>query len=254
MRSPLGAIMTLMKNISVLLLSILIVSCNSNESIPQELEMSFEYIEAHWTSEDIIAFKEANERSATIDQHFGMGMYLRNTWIRNHEKSEQIQNYFASMQIFHSDDISSIILTSYHRHLNDKEISLEEQVEYYQNYWAEGDECDKKQTARGEAYLKEYGLGDSVTIKMPFDAEENNATNYACYDDWEEFDSTSLLVKGILIGILDTGEIDYSKFDVLILSKNIPDANLFNSPLWLKDTLSVSLKSSWHIYPYSYSN
>jgi hypothetical protein len=45
--------------------------------------------------------------------------------------------WFNGKDIYHPDDISSIILVSLHRHLTGRDINLEEQVKYYQNYWKE---------------------------------------------------------------------------------------------------------------------
>ena len=46
-----------------------------------------------------------------------------------------LARYFNRLGVFHPDDISGIILTSFWRHLNGRPIKLDEQVKHYQDYW-----------------------------------------------------------------------------------------------------------------------
>ena len=41
------------------------------------------------------------------------------------------------MGVYHAEDMSGIVMNSYHRYLNDEDIRLDEQVKYYQKYWEE---------------------------------------------------------------------------------------------------------------------
>jgi hypothetical protein len=65
--------------------------------------------------------------------HFGLGLWMRNTW--ELWGGSRLSRYFNSLGIQHADDMSGIILTSYYRYLSKKDIDLEGQVQYYQNYW-----------------------------------------------------------------------------------------------------------------------
>ena len=60
-------------------------------------------------------------------------------WIRNEwglwKKESDMYNYFYKMGLWHADDMSSVILTSYHRFINGKELSLKEQINHYLDYW-----------------------------------------------------------------------------------------------------------------------
>jgi hypothetical protein len=48
------------------------------------------------------------------------------------------------MGIYHPDDMSGIILTSYHRYLNGQDIALEAQIKSYQDYWKKVSEEKEK--------------------------------------------------------------------------------------------------------------
>lgn len=65
--------------------------------------------------------------------HHGYGMYLRNNW-GLWAFSDLAKNLYE-MGIFHPDDMTSIILTSFQRKLKGEDIKLQEQIKYYQDYW-----------------------------------------------------------------------------------------------------------------------
>jgi hypothetical protein len=71
---------------------------------------------------------------AVAGMHFGAGLSMRNGW-KLWKGKNSLARYFHSIGIFHPDDMSSIILTSFHRRLNGKNIELASQVRYYQDYW-----------------------------------------------------------------------------------------------------------------------
>jgi len=74
-----------------------------------------------------------DEKEAVVSAHNGFGRWIRNEWGLWSEG--KLKNWFLSMGIKHADDMSSIILTSYHRVRNNKEVNLEEQFDHYIEYW-----------------------------------------------------------------------------------------------------------------------
>jgi len=79
-------------------------------------------------------FKDAEEDDAIAQSHHGLGTWIRNNW-GLWEKDGQLHEYFTKLGLKHPDDMSGVILTSYHRHLNNKEIGLDEQVKHYIEFW-----------------------------------------------------------------------------------------------------------------------
>jgi len=79
-------------------------------------------------------FKEAGEEDAIAQSHHGLGTWIRNNWGLWDEDS-QLRGYFKKLGLKHADDMSGVILTSYHRHLNDIELGLDEQIKYYIEFW-----------------------------------------------------------------------------------------------------------------------
>lgn len=78
---------------------------------------------------------EMSEDEFVARSHFGLGMWMRNNW--GLWKGKELANYFNSIGIFHADDMSGIILTSFYRELNGEEWRVAEEVQGYQKYWAE---------------------------------------------------------------------------------------------------------------------
>jgi hypothetical protein len=102
---------------------------NSNDE--KMLELCFAQIKSY--------FKDATDLEwyKTLDDprslHHSLGGRLRNElqlWY-----DSVISKWFHSLGIHHADDMSGIILTSYHRKLNNVPINLEEQVQYYKDWW-----------------------------------------------------------------------------------------------------------------------
>lgn len=108
-------------------------SCNSVEY--SELKESFVMLENQLDIEEIENFRDKDEDKATGDAHFAIGMFIRNEWIRHNNGPQNIKEFLLKKGLGHPDDMSDVILTSFHRCLNNKDIKLDEQVNYYIQYW-----------------------------------------------------------------------------------------------------------------------
>jgi len=86
--------------------------------------------------EDLKLFKKETEDDAVALFHHFLGRWIRNNW-GLWSRDTKLYNTFSDMQLWHADDMSSIIMKSYHRYLHGKEINLKEQVQHYLNYWEE---------------------------------------------------------------------------------------------------------------------
>ena len=76
-----------------------------------------------------------------IQYHHGLGRWIRNNW--ELWAGSRLAKYFNDIGINHPDDMSGIILDSYWRQLNEKPIKLDEQIKYYQEYWADTEKGDE---------------------------------------------------------------------------------------------------------------
>lgn len=109
---------------------------NNINKIPVNLTECFEVLDEVFSEseEDKSWFASSIEEEAVGSLHHNLGAWVRKEW-GLWEKKSDIYNVFAKMDIWHADDMSSIILTCYHRRLNGKELKLSEQVQEYIQYW-----------------------------------------------------------------------------------------------------------------------
>ena len=110
--------------------------------IPKDLEDCFRQIDSFWDDSTKTKAKEWTEDEFSANAHFGFGMWMRNNW--QLWGGSRLSKYFNDMEIYHPDDMSGIILDSYHRYLTGKETKIDEQVKYYQEYWKKANEKSKK--------------------------------------------------------------------------------------------------------------
>jgi hypothetical protein len=105
--------------------------------IPKNLEEALSQIDFYVSDSLKLEIKKKSESDFISETHFGLGIGMRNNW--NLWKGSDLSKYFNSIEIFHPDDMSAIILTSYYRKLNGKDINLEEQIIGYKEYWKQVD-------------------------------------------------------------------------------------------------------------------
>lgn len=100
--------------------------------IPEDIEDCFDELNQMLPEELIDEIKEKTEQDL-IEYHFSLGILLRTIW--NLWGESRLTEYFNNLEIFHPDDMSMIIITSYYRYLHDQPIKLDEQIEYYLKFW-----------------------------------------------------------------------------------------------------------------------
>lgn len=109
----------------------------------RDIDESFIWLKNHL--ENYKEFGAAEESFAVSMSHMGFGMWIRNTlgfWddlSKEHKDRCELVKWFNDRGIFHPDDMSSIIMVSFHRHLNKKDIRLDEQIQHTREYWDKTD-------------------------------------------------------------------------------------------------------------------
>jgi hypothetical protein len=101
--------------------------------IPTDLNDCFKQIDSFWEDSTETQIRKIPEDEFTANAHFEIGMWMRNNW--RLWGGSRLSKYFNDLGVFHPDDMSDIILTSYHRYLLGQDIKLEEQIRYYKDYW-----------------------------------------------------------------------------------------------------------------------
>jgi hypothetical protein len=168
-----------------------------DDYIPTDLNDAISYLNCVWSDTSKVAFKNKPENDAVAELHFGTGLYMRNNW-GLWEGKGSLYNSFKSKGIFHPDDMSSIIITSFHRTLNETDIQLLEQIADYQKYWnaVKIENAHQKEIDREE--YKNYNVSDSVLMNFTIARKNNYAHLYNLGKEEEIKLEKNCLVEGII--------------------------------------------------------
>jgi hypothetical protein len=168
--------------LTILVLSIGITYSQTNcdnypeDYVPKNLNDALTYLDCKWPAKDKEEFKNKNEREAVTELHFGAGQAIRNNWGLWAKRRNSLVRYFNRLGIHHPDDISSIILTSFHRKLNNKAIDLDKQVESHISYWekanASYDTAKFIRENKCEQEFEKFKLGDTVKIECKINVQK----------------------------------------------------------------------------------
>jgi hypothetical protein len=90
-----------------------------------------------------------DEDSFVSLSHFGLGQWIRNEWglwyvTKTPFWKDTLQGHFRDMGLHHPDDMSGVILRSYHRLKNGKDLDLSDQIRGYMKFWENQNKRDKK--------------------------------------------------------------------------------------------------------------
>jgi hypothetical protein len=195
-----GNWMTVVRPVLLITSLVFVIICNSQITRPKNLEEAVLYFQQSWTKTELDQFKDKSERQAVNDIHFETGTWIRNNWVRGNRDSA-LTSYFHTLGIYNPDDISSIILTSFHRTLNKRDIALDKQVESYKAYWKPINECKEMQKAKSVSNYNKFKVGDSLTMYMHVDTSYGmrNAMVFQCPANTRAFDvNKDLILKGTL--------------------------------------------------------
>ena len=100
------------------------------------LEDAFEWLDS-LDVKDQSLWLEMEENKALGVAHHGLGTMVRNELGLWYDGS--IVPFFNELGIYHADDMSGIILTSFHRKKNGVDLELDGQVKHYIDYWKKVD-------------------------------------------------------------------------------------------------------------------
>ena len=98
--------------------------------IPKDLDEAIETLATEHNIEFVI---RCTEDSFLGGSHHGFGTGIRNTW--GLWSGSVLAKWFNERGIYHADDMSGIILTSFYRKAHQVDIDLEGQIKHYRDYW-----------------------------------------------------------------------------------------------------------------------
>jgi len=232
-----------MRRLTICLLAFGLLTCKSHlqNNQPKDLDEAIEYFETSWSKIEKENFKALPENEAVTNSHFGVGLWIRNNWIHGNRDTSLI-SYFHKLGIFHPDDISSIILTSLHRDLNEIDIDLSGQVEHYKAYWKPIIENQEKERKLAVDIFNNYKIGDRVIILMEVDTSDG-MTNARPFIMSEVFDPNSdLKISGIIKDKFNINDSSNVFFKVQITGLNLDSTPILMKSVKVGDIMDFSLR------------
>lgn len=198
------------------------ISCKNNDTIvnPKNLNEAINYFENKWSNEEKTEFVKDSLRNA----HFTVGSWIRNNWIHG-QRDTSLVHYFNSLGIYHPDDISSIILTSLYRKLNNLPIELDKQIETYKSYWKPIIDCENRERRLAWENYQKVKIGNQITIYMEVDTSdgEENVIGRMCPSlEWNFDPKKDVKITGLITdkySINDTANV-FIKVKILKMNKD----------------------------------
>ena len=96
--------------------------------IPADIQDCFRELDRMLPASLLASFRVCEEADL-IQQHFGLGMWMRNNWGLWSAWS-RLKQYFDSLGVYEADSASSLILASYWHYLNGRPIELRRLIVY----------------------------------------------------------------------------------------------------------------------------
>lgn len=102
--------------------------------IPCDLNTTLKALNLLLNAEEKKMFYELSEKEFIAKTHHTLGRHIRNVWKLWDEKSKMYK-WFKSIEIWHADDMSGMILTTYYRITHGLPINIKKQIKDYKDYW-----------------------------------------------------------------------------------------------------------------------
>ncbi|MEZ4934651.1 MAG: hypothetical protein R2788_21300 [Saprospiraceae bacterium] len=228
-------------------LSLFLFSCGNSTSPLDQFHKEFRRKLDRATLRD---FKKTKEKELRYEMYPLLAERAINTLLSNAELNDQINSHGTL-----TENVKAFVLmVSFHRVLNDKDVRFVELIEEFdhilkedEKYYARYDECDRKKEEFAQANLINWGLGDTLSLQYPVYTRDNirNAFYYVCPSEYSSDTSEFLTLKGVLIK-KDTvsyynGDKDW-RFYLRVLDLSDSITNILLQHIVIDDTIQVDLK------------
>ena len=165
--------------------------------IPKDLHDCFKQIDGFWSDSIKTQAKLQSEAYFSMSAHQGFGQWMRNNW--QLWGGSRLSKYFNDKGVDHPDDMSGIILKSYHRYLTGKDINLNQQIEDSKTWWKENNNPTSDIFPNGEKDLEFntklfYRLkdGKSAIIHIQSNSNTDKVWVYVYHFGWKQLSMDEL--------------------------------------------------------------
>lgn len=127
--------------------------------VPDDLDGAFKELSRMLHPKLVEKIKSGTENDLG-QYHHGLGRWIRNNWAL--WEGDRLSKWFNEKGIHHPDDMSSIILHSFWRHIHSQPIELDKQVAFYEEYWKKArvdGEREKERATRSQEVIRSMMMG-----------------------------------------------------------------------------------------------
>ena len=153
--------------------------------IPFDLADCIQQLDKMFADSNKVKIKAMTEDDFSSRVHFEFGMWIRNNW--GLWQGSRLSQFFNERGIHHPDDMSGIIFNSYYRHLTEQDIKLDEQINYYKDYW---ENAKIRAEKRDQEQFANYHIGDTVLF--------NYRNRFVSKEQEDKYDNDICTAKGIV--------------------------------------------------------
>lgn len=129
---------------------------------PQNLDECLSKLDLMLTDADKDTIRSMSEHDFAASQHFSLGLHMRNYW--GLWKEKELYHFFDSLGVTHPENMSGLILVSYHRYLNSKEIGLNGQIKELNESIRKYKQKDEEYKNEIRQHMDSHSIGDTLLI------------------------------------------------------------------------------------------
>ncbi len=164
---------------------------------PKTIKDALLYLNCIWSETDKENFQKQNEKEAVAELHFGTGMGIRNDWGFWNKRKCSLVKELQFYGFSHPDDMSWIILTLFHKQLNNSNINIETELLQYKKINQDAQTKDKSLEKEIKQKYEDLSAGD--TIKVPLPVFKNGKTiSFGLYSNRMVYDDFDCIITGII--------------------------------------------------------
>lgn len=115
--------------------------------IPKDLFDCFKELDKAMEEEVREEFMAYSDEEVDKRTHGSLGVWIKHRW--QLENGSRLAQYFNKMQVPHPEYMVGIIIQSYHRQLNKRDLQLKEQVERFRKLWNEKQKKEAAEMLKG---------------------------------------------------------------------------------------------------------
>ena len=168
------------------------------EYVPKSIEDALLYLNCRWSEEDKENFRKKDENEAVAELHHGTGQSIRNYWGFWSKKENSLVKELQSYGFYHPDNMSGVILSLFHKQLNDSNLNIKKELLNYKRINKKIRAKEKLLENEIKRKYKKLSIGDTIKVPLAVTGKCKNGILFGVYSNWVTYDEYACIVTGII--------------------------------------------------------